>query len=657
MDLSFWRQNSQVNPDMGSYVEMEDNMEVSPAPTPGSKMDQTVIDLKQMFPDVPSSKMISLCNLYNCNIPFIVEQLLCNPDKYTDDVENVDANKSSASTSVGFDPSEEDPLTKSHQMMEANKILKYLHGIFPDADPDFLQKKVLEFGDDPSKYESFLSSCFADPSFLPRVSDPSLMPRAVQSSGSRSGGSGFNNNRKRKNSRSPSPAEDVELDYLQDEDLVPKATRLVEGAKSSVVNQPIQLNGSRSVSGHKSSKSTQSIKKGKSLSKKGSPSAEPHYVCPLCKEDCPMSEAVKCNSGCFFCMLCTIRHFRASTKRKIGSVDCFLSCGETFNLDNLEPFLPPILFNNLLALNTFLESLDMTNNTEPEEDNRSSSSRKSTDDGKSGSDDDDEDSDVQILDQINGPEKSYSQDQNCNISASSTDKAKRRKQDDDIRDTGSKTVGDFVVIPSYISRDNSNIEHHLLKLAVETEITPRDPSMKGFIEEKPPSPSFPLYVPGHGIVCGQRGRGSFFRGRGRGRGWKSFDVDDMEQIIGGPGGRGRGSISRGRGRGRGVNNLEEYMEWFDDEDGDNWGWSGGRGRGQHVWKKQYNENHVKKDKEVVSILTALTKELEDLKTLSENDATQIFGLLENSALLPFIESKLESCNFLEIERHANVYRY
>ena len=122
MALPSSRQNTQVNPDKGIYVEMEDIMEVRytsedpdyyqppedissppPTPVPGSKMDQTVSDLKQMFPDVPSSKMINLCNVYNCNIPFIVEQLLSNPDKYTDDVENMDANKSSASTSALWD--------------------------------------------------------------------------------------------------------------------------------------------------------------------------------------------------------------------------------------------------------------------------------------------------------------------------------------------------------------------------------------------------------------------------------------------------------------------------------------------------------------------------------------------------------------------------
>ena len=67
------------------------------------------------------------------------------------------------------------------------------------------------------------------------------------------------------------------------------------------------------------------------------------------------------------------------------------------------------------------------------------------------------------------------------------------------------------------------------------------------------------------------------------------------------------------------------------------------------------EEEIFNDKEVVSILTDLTKELHDLKTLSEEDVAKIFDLIENSALLPYIESKLESCNFLEIERHSNVY--
>jgi len=385
-------------------------------------------------------------------------------------------------------------------------------------------------------------------------------------------------------------------------------------SKSSVAVQPIQLetsgsNVANNVS-HKSYKSANSVKKGKAISKKGSTPIEPHYVCPLCKEDCPMSEAVKCNSGCLFCMLCTIRHFRANIRRKIGSVDCFLSCGESFILEDVKPFLPPILFNELCSLNLFLESLDTSNPNEPEDVNRSSasSSRKSTDEEKI--DSDQEGSDVQIVEEFNVPEKVNPEDKNSNNSAASG--KRRRNQDEDMKAkqsrTGTAATHDLSP-PS--RRDNANIEHHLLRLAVETEVTPRDPSMQGFIEEKPPSPSISNF--------------SVNRGRGRGGHWRG----------------GRGSYQRGRGRGRGnvlLNAFEDDMTI-----------------GDNRWRKHYNENQDKKDKEVVSILTDLTKELHDLKTLSEEDVAKIFDLLENYALLPYIESKLESCNFLEIERHANVY--
>ena len=105
--------------------------------------------------------------------------------------------------------------------------------------------------------------------------------------------------------------------------------------------------------------------------------------------------------------------------------------------------------------------------------------------------------------------------------------------------------------------------------------------------------------------------------------------------------------------------YDDDLEWLSDMDDmdDNWGgFEGGRFEINRGWKKQYNEIQDKKDKEVVSILTDLTQELSDLQALSEEDVAKIFDLIENSALLPYIESKLESCNFLEIERHADVYR-
>ena len=64
----------------------------------------------------------------------------------------------------------------------------------------------------------------------------------------------------------------------------------------------------------------------------------------------------------------------------------------------------------------------------------------------------------------------------------------------------------------------------------------------------------------------------------------------------------------------------------------------------------------KKEKEIATILRKIKADLGTLYNCKETPVKEIYNQIEKSSLVPFIEEKLENCNFLEIGRHQSLYR-
>ena len=75
------------------------------------------------------------------------------------------------------------------------------------------------------------------------------------------------------------------------------------------------------------------------------------------------------------------------------------------------------------------------------------------------------------------------------------------------------------------------------------------------------------------------------------------------------------------------------------------------------WNKTHKSSQKIKDKEIIKHLEALYSDIDTLKICTSTDfLNECVDLLEQSALIPFMETMMDSCNFLEIGNHSDVYK-
>ena len=348
------------------------------------------------------------------------------------------------------------------------------------------------------------------------------------------------------------------------------------------------------------------------------------FECSLCH--CSLVvKWVKCLAGCIFCIPCFTKRFHDRLTKDVNNTECFLLCGEMFSEETLKTYLSPVLFDELVAVAYDTEYKDQ----------------------------DDEDSDL-VLDvaqsskidnnqkQKNGKEKSTENKAEVEIVKESSHRhvqppTKAKASMSSTRIDLSMKIGKFdklrcpqcqysgkmthsqeevrcnkckksscrtclnVKGPRHLCSDSkmrelkAEMEHALLRLAILSQTNPRDNSMKDLVEDSV----------------------------------NEFQVEN-------PNNKDRDVIKA----------LEaHHTSYFISN------------RQSNGWNKTHKSSQKIKDKEIIKHLEALYADIDMLKICTSTYfLNECVDLLEQSALIPFIETMIDSCNFLEIGNHSDVYK-
>jgi len=167
-----------------------------------------------------------------------------------------------------------------------------------------------------------------------------------------------------------------------------------------------------------------------------------------------------------------------------------------------------------------------------------------------------------------------------------------------------------------------NLELLLLKLATETGSKPRDKAMRGLLTQKPTKTASPVKK----NVGKRRNRVEF----------SSSSSDNTPSFLSNL-----------------IGNVFWSHPFSNDED---WFEMGSSSRYEtSEQEKNTLMEQSKKEKEIATILRKIKADLGTLYNCKETPVKEIYNLIEKSSLVPFIEEKLENCNFLEIGRHQSLY--
>ena len=175
------------------------------------------------------------------------------------------------------------------------------------------------------------------------------------------------------------------------------------------------------------------------------------------------------------------------------------------------------------------------------------------------------------------------------------------------------------------------LEHHLLKLAFVSEVSPRAIKKYG-VSEKSPTKKLPASAMEDTIDVGTP-----FIGNDD----KNEKIDNIE--------KGKSVVFKALDYVRGA--------FVSDNRPKGVGYSSYAQKGWDI--KTYVAAQKEKDKQLEQLLEKIHLELQNLRQLSHanNRLKDHYAVVEGSALIPFLESKLKDNSFLEICNHATVFQY
>ena len=569
-----------------------------------------ILKLKEMFPDTPVQIIQKAYTQNNYFLMDTCEELLLTSMQ---DAQSPSYNFPGTSSSGGAQGkypdddvvriSDEDEDNSGKDSEFSLKIsfdkFKYLQAIFPDVQIPYLKKNLDEIGDDDTNFQVFLNDCLTDPKSLPRqVKVTSSTKRSRQS----------------------------------DDKYWASLSSLVDA-------------GSEQESGTNTEEPSSSKKLRTDGKRKGSVKVvNPYFYnsgdhaddfeCSLCHCSSVL-KWVKCLAGCIFCIPCFTKRFHDRLTKDVNNTECFLLCGEMFSEETLKIYLSPVLFDELVA-----EAYDIEYKGQDYEDSDvvvdvAQISKIGNHLKQKKGKDLDEDivikekstenkAEVEIVKESGHRHGQPSTKAKASMSFTRIDLSVKVGKFDKLRCPQCKFSGKMthsqeeircnkckksscltcldVKGPRHLCSDSkmrelkAEMEHALLRLAILSQTNPRDNSMKDLVEDSV----------------------------------NEFQVEN-------PNNKDRDVIRALEAAHHSSYFLSTYQS--------------------NAWKATHKSSQKIKDKEIIKHLEALYAEIDTLKMCTSTYfLKECVDLLEQSALIPFIETMMNSCNFLEIGNHSDVYK-
>lgn len=332
------------------------------------------------------------------------------------------------------------------------------------------------------------------------------------------------------------------------------------------------------------------------------------FECQKCNDKVVKVEvAALCGPKCKLCILCFIKSvqilLRSDIPIKVDKIQCFLNCGSCYSLDCLMEYLPPVLFKRLIRRSNAI----VNDHPNPASEiviapGTSSSSPKSSAD---------------VLNEEKRRESEFGEPSKKKPKLDNAPASrcfKKSHYPSRCSDKEQKTL--------------ENLEFLLLRLANETGTEPRDQSLKRLLTQKAPKkPEASIQVKKN------LGKRTF---TGKTTTFVSNVVHPFPPFFTLP-----PPV---------THHFSNFNEHY-------YGMNCYRNKRRYDTEQERNAKKEldSKEKEIAQTLREIKAELGKLYKSKETPVKEIFDLLEKSSLVPFLEEKLENCNFLEIGRHQFLY--
>ena len=642
-----------------------------------------IVKLKDMFPNTPVLIIQATYEGNNCLLMDTCEELLrTSLDK---DVQS--SLKDLPGTSGGAQgkhqdddvvriDEEDDEDDKSAKDSEFSlKIsfdkLSYLQGIFPDVQILYLKRTLKEIGDDDSKFQVFLNECLADPNRLPRAARVVPSVKRVRQSDNQleaSFSSIYNMGRaviRDKLFEVGLPYSGTKSETAQVRCMFSLALKLkieyysiqrlfdyYQAAADAGLEQEADVVAQES----SSSKKPRTAGKGKSLMKAvNSPSGDhpDDFECSLC-HCVQVVKWVKCEAGCIFCIPCFTKRFHNQLSKDVTdtNTECFMKCGEMFSKETLKNYLAPVLYLELVIADF---DTDDENNDAGGDANQIPILNKNQDPTKSKANEDEiviedksnEEADVEVVQSIPNPKPVAGGSNKVSISSSKICLSVEIEKFDKLRCPQCKFSGKMthnqqevrcikcrksscrsclgtkgprhLCTDSRIAELKAEMEHDLLRLAILSQTNPRDSSLKDLVEDS-------------------INELQMEDGKAQGHDGARPPVPRQPQPN-------QSGIQ--------LNKLLTFDKFLKEKAYEYYQ----PGYNPSGWRASHKTAQKNKDKEIIQHLEAIYSDIDMFKICTStyflNECVQ---LLEQSALIPFIETMMDSCNFLEIGNHSDVYK-
>ena len=577
-----------------------------------------ILKLKEMFPNTPVPIIHKVYTQNNCLLIDTCEELLLTSMQNVQVPSHSFPGTSNSGGAQGkhqdddvvrISDSDEDKSGKDSEFSLKISFDKfeYLQAIFPDVQIPYLKRNLDEIGDDDTKFQVFLSQCLTDPKRLPRhVKVTPSIKRSRQS---------------------------------VDKHLV---------SVSSLADAGSEQEAGTNTEEPSFSKKPRTAGKGKGLAKAVnshySDSSRDHaddFECSLCHHR-SVVKWVKCLAGCIFCIPCFTKRFHDRLCKDVNNTECFLLCGEFFSEETLQKYLAPVLFDELdpVAYDTgkYNDQDDEDSDTDVLVDVAQVSKINNNLNQKQGKVNDEDvviedkstenEAEVEIVKESSHSHVQPPTKAKASVSSTMINLSAEIRKFDKLRCPQCKFSGKMthnqaevrcnkckksscrtcldVKGPRHLCSDSkmrelkSEMEHDLLRLAILSQTNPRDSSMKDLVEDS--VNEFQIKNPGN-------------------------NDKDVIKVL-------EAQYPHSQ--------FIPLRIFCQSNDG---------------WKKTHKSSQKIKDKEIIKHLEALYSDIDTLKICTSTDfLNECVDLLEQSALIPFMETMMDSCNFLEIGNHSDVYK-
>ena len=379
------------------------------------------------------------------------------------------------------------------------------------------------------------------------------------------------------------------------------------------------------------------------------------FECSLC-HCVEVVKWVKCEAGCIFCIPCFTKRFHDQLLKDVTNIECFMKCGEMFSNETLKNRLAPVLYLELVVAD--YDTDDENNNADGDvnqipilNNNQDPKESKANEDEIVVEDksDEEDDGDVEVVQPIPNPKPVAGVSNKASISSSKINLSVEIEKFDKLRCPQCKFSGKMTHNqqevrcnkckksscrsclgakgPRHLCSDvkiaelKAEMEHDLLRLAILSQTNPRDSSLKDLVEDS---------------------------------------INELQMEDGKAQGHAgaRPPVPRQPQSNQSGIQLNKLMTY------DTYKFSKAKAYEQYQpgsspsgWRTSHKTSQKNKDKEIIRHLEAIYSDIDMFKICTSTQfLNECVQLLEQSALIPFIETMMDSCNFLEIGNHSDVYK-